>query len=164
MVAAAGVTVDQEKKSGVAMNRSHPTTVNTESFTGNVEPLLCEIRHALRRLAEGQAGTAIDLCSLPLAPREVEILEAELGQGEIQAELNALGLTTIRETSIAGVWLVTHHNEAQEVVSKFIEVTRCPELLQTQQRDLETGLDRLDQRLNDKPGGRSGANSIDDRH
>ncbi len=146
------------------MSSPGPAIVNTESYTGNVEPLLHEIAHALRRLAEGEDTTVIDLRSLPLAPGEAELLETELGQGEIQAELYALGLTTIRETAIAGVWLITHHNEAREVVSKFIEITRCPELLQTQQRDMESGLDRLNQRLNDGPLDSSGVDTANDRH
>ncbi len=118
--------------------------VNVESFTGNVQPLLHEIRHALRRLADGQPGTVIDLRSLPMAPEEEQQLEADLGHGEVSAEFEAQGLTTIRETSFPGAWLVTHHNEAEEVVSKFIEVAHCPEILKTQQDDLETGIERLD--------------------
>ena len=129
------------------MSSLNSIAVNIESFTGNVQPLLHEIRHALHRLADGQPGTMIDLRSLPMAPEEEQQLEAELGQGEISAEFDAQGLTTIRETSFPGVWVVTHHNEAEEVVSKFIEVTHCPEILKTQQDDLETGLARLDECL-----------------
>ena len=44
--------------------------VNIEAATGNIPPLLHEIRHALTRLAQGEAGTSIDLRSLPLAPGE----------------------------------------------------------------------------------------------
>ena len=124
--------------------------VNVESLTGNVQPLLHEIRHALLRVTDGEAGTVIDLRSLPLAPGEEEQIEAELGQGEIYAELYAEGTTTIRETSYPGVWLVTHSNAAQDIVSKFIEVTDCPDLLKSQQDDIETGLERLDEHLSDR--------------
>lgn len=41
--------------------------VCTGVATGNVEPLLHEIRHALKRLAEGKEGTVIDLKRMPLA-------------------------------------------------------------------------------------------------
>jgi len=123
--------------------------VKIESFTGNVQPSLHEIRHALQRVAEGEAGTVIDLRSLPLAPGEEQQIESELGQGEIFAELYAEGTTTIRESSYPGVWLVTHSNAAQEIVSKFIEVTLCPDLLKSQQDDIETGLERLDEHLSD---------------
>ena len=53
--------------------------VTTEAATGNVEPLLHEIRHALKRLANGEDGTVIDLKRLPLAPGEEERIEATLG-------------------------------------------------------------------------------------
>lgn len=131
------------------MNKLDAIAVNVETFTGNVQPLLHEIRHALSRLADGQPGTVIDLRSLPLAPGEEQQLEAQLGRGEISAELDARGITTIIETSFAGVWLVTHCNEAEEVESKFIEVTRCPDILKTQIDDMEAGLQRLDQHLTD---------------
>ena len=121
--------------------------VNVESFTGNVQPLLHEIRHALYRVTEGDDGTVIDLRSLPLAPGEEQQIESELGRGEIYAELYAEGTTTIRETSYPGVWLVTHANAAQEIVSKFIEVTHCPDILKSQQDDMEIGLERLDEHL-----------------
>jgi len=42
--------------------------VKVEAATGNVEPLLHEIHHALKRVADGKEGTVIDLRSLPLAP------------------------------------------------------------------------------------------------
>ena len=59
--------------------------VTTEVATGNVEPLLHEIRHALTRLTSGKDGTTIDLKSLPLAPGEEERIEATLGTGEVRA-------------------------------------------------------------------------------
>ena len=55
--------------------------IDVEATTGNVEPLLHEIRHALKRLAEGEEGTVIDLRGLPLAPGEEERIEAALGEG-----------------------------------------------------------------------------------
>lgn len=121
--------------------------VNVESFTGNVTPLLHEVRHALKRLAEGKPDTVIDLRSMPLAPGEEQQLEAQLGKGEIHAELIASGASSIRETSFPGVWLITHHNAENEIISKFIEITHCPEILKTQQDDLESGLARLDEYL-----------------
>jgi len=67
--------------------------VRAEIETGNVKPLLHEIRHALQRLVQGEDGTVIDMRSLPLAPGEEKRIEEALGQGELRAELNALGLT-----------------------------------------------------------------------
>ena len=117
--------------------------VTTEVATGNVEPLLHEIRHALKRLAGGEDGTTIDLKSLPLAPGEEERIEATLGTGEVRAEVDALGPTLIQETSYPGVWLITHKNADNAVVARFIEVTYIPELLRSQPEDIDAGIDRL---------------------
>lgn len=121
--------------------------VTAELATGNVEPLLHEIRHALKRLADGEDGTVIDLQRLPLAPGEDERIEEVLGQGEVRAEINALGPTLVQETSYPGVWLVTHRNTEQVVVARFIEVTHIPELLKSQQADIENGASRLENEL-----------------
>ena len=121
--------------------------VKTEVATGNVEPLLHEIRHALKRLANGEAGTTIDLKSLPLAPGEEERIEATLGTGEVRAEVDALGPTLIQETSYPGVWLTTHKNAVDAVVARFIEVTYIPELLRSQPEDIDAGIDRLEDEL-----------------
>ena len=117
--------------------------VTTEVATGNVEPLLHEIRHALTRLTSGEEGTTIDLKSLPLAPGEEERIEATLGTGEVRAEVDALGPTLIQETSYPGVWLITHKNADGAVVARFIEVTYIPELLRSQPEDIDAGIDRL---------------------
>jgi hydrogenase-1 operon protein HyaF len=121
--------------------------VKTEVATGNVEPLLHEIRHALKRLANGEEGTTIDLKSLPLAPGEEERIEATLGTGEVRAEVDALGPTLIQETSYPGVWLTTHKNADDAVVARFIEVTYIPELLRSQPEDIDAGIDRLENEL-----------------
>ena len=121
--------------------------VTTEVATGNVEPLLHEIRHALKRLVGGEEGTTIDLKSLPLAPGEEERIEATLGTGEVRAEVDALGPTLIQETSYPGVWLITHKNADNAVVARFIEVTYIPELLRSQPEDIDAGIDRLENEL-----------------
>ncbi|MDX1404111.1 MAG: hydrogenase expression/formation C-terminal domain-containing protein [Woeseiaceae bacterium] len=121
--------------------------VNAEIATGNVTPLLHEIRHALKRLAKGKQGTTIDLRRLPLAPGEEQRIERILGTGEVRAELNALGPTIVQETSFWGVWLVTHRNRDDEIVARFIEVTRIPEILKSQVEDIELSVERLEDEL-----------------
>lgn len=121
--------------------------VNVEAATGNVPPLLHEIRHALKRLADGKKGTVIDLRRLPLAPGEEERIEAILGEGEVRAEFDALGPTLVRETSFPGVWFVTHYNADDAVVARFIEVTRMPEILMSQYEDIERGIHELEREL-----------------
>jgi hydrogenase-1 operon protein HyaF len=121
--------------------------VNVEAATGNVEPLLHEIRHALKRLADGEKGTTIDLRSLPLAPGEEERIEAALGEGEVLAELQALGPTLVKETSYPGVWLVTHRNADDVVIARMIEVTLMPEILMSQREDILRGINKLESEL-----------------
>ena len=69
-----------------------------EQLTYNVEPLLHEIRHGLARLLESEAPTVIDLRGIPLAPGEEDRIISELGSGEVQAHMSALGPSEIRET------------------------------------------------------------------
>jgi hydrogenase-1 operon protein HyaF len=126
--------------------------VRVEAMSGNVMPLLHEIRHALRRVAEGGQGTTIDLGSLPMAPGEDKRIEEMLGQGEVRAELNALGPTLVQETRYPGVWFITHRNTEQEVIARFIEVTRMPELLLAQADDMRRAVSELDLTLNSGNG------------
>jgi len=135
------------RQSGKPVSSIDAIPVTAEVVTGNVAPLLHEVRHALKRLADGKDGTVIDLQGLPLAPGEEERIEEVLGQGEVRAEIDALGPTIIQETSYPGVWLVTHRNTEQAVVGRFIEVTHIPELLKSQQADIENGANRLENEL-----------------
>lgn len=121
--------------------------VRVEAASGNITPLLHEIRHALRRVVQGGEGTTIDLGSLPLAPGEEKRIEDLLGQGEVRAELSALGPTVVQETRYPGVWFITHRNTEQEVVARFIEVTRMPELLLSQSDDMRRAVSELDAKL-----------------
>ena len=114
-----------------------------DALTHNVEPLLHEIKHALDKLIETGKPTIIDLRSIPLAPGEEEKILNTLGQGEVQAQLNALGLSEITETQYAGVWIVTHYNDEQHIISRFIEVTTMPEILCSQTEDVMQAYSRL---------------------
>ena len=109
-------------------------------LTWNVKPILHEIRHALDKLLESGESSIIDLRSIPLAPGEEDIIIATLGHGEVHAQLDALGPSEIYETQYAGVWLVTHFNENNNVVSRFIEITEIPDLLKSQREDVMNAL------------------------
>lgn len=122
-------------------------TLSVAQATGNVRPLLHEIRHALERLAESGEPTVIDLRSIPLAPGEGDELERALGEGEVTAELNALGPSTVRETAIPGVWLVTHRNANNEIAGRYVEITKMPAILESQEADILRGIAELGERL-----------------
>ena len=114
-----------------------------DALTHNVEPLLHEIKHALDKLIESGKTTMIDLRSLPLAPGEEDKILNTLGQGEVQAQLNALGVSEVLETKYPGVWIVTHYNDEQNIISRFIEVTTMPEILCSQTQDIMAAYSRL---------------------
>ncbi len=115
--------------------------------TGNVEPLLHQIRHALADLLSHERESCIDLRSLPLTPGEERELLEILGQGEVSASLDTLGHSLIRETRFPGVWLCIHKNQADETTAKLIEITRIPYILKAQPEDMQDGLLRLKREL-----------------
>ena len=118
-------------------------------LTWNVKPILHEIRHGLRKLLETGESSIIDLRSIPLAPGEEETIIDTLGCGEVHAKLNALGPSEIYETRFAGVWLITHFNEENSIISRFIEITVFPDILKSQSDDMTFALDLLEHELDD---------------
>ncbi len=136
----------------MSLNHTTPDTIDipvrvTAEFTGNVTPLLHEIRHALSALLENGEQTIIDLRSMPLAPGEESHIETALGEGEVRVELNALGRSEIIETQYPGVWLITHHNTDGVLLGKYIEIALIPDILQAQQGDIQAGLEQLSDTL-----------------
>jgi hydrogenase-1 operon protein HyaF len=121
--------------------------VTVEQSSGNVAPLLHEIRHGLERLRSDGVVSSIDLKALPMAPGEEERILDILGSGEVRAEINALGKSEIAETAYPGVWLITHHDESGELLTRFIEITYIPEILRSQDEDVASGAARLAERL-----------------
>ncbi len=129
--------------SSVARETLRSIAVKVELSSGNVEPLLHQVRHALTQLLREGRSTVIDLKSIPLAPGEEDRILQTLGEGEIHATLSACGPSEIAETAFPGVWVITHRDERAAVQARFIEVTRAPEILCSQTPDIVAGLDRL---------------------
>ncbi|MGB5492144.1 MAG: hydrogenase expression/formation C-terminal domain-containing protein [Woeseiaceae bacterium] len=125
------------------MNSVNEIPVQVETTHGNVRPILSEILHALDKLLDENATTTIDLASLPFGPGELDALEAALGEGELVAKLTALGNSRIRETTYPGVWWIEHRNVNDEIVGRYVEVTRLPEILCSQDADIGAGRARL---------------------
>jgi hydrogenase-1 operon protein HyaF len=132
---------------GSAHRALNAIAVQIEHSSGNIEPLLHEIRHALTLLLNVGATTCIDLKGMPLAPgEEARIMEA-LGTGEVRATITASGSSEVAETAYPGVWLVSHFNEEGQTQGRFIEITSIPEILRSQTSDMADGLARLKSRL-----------------
>ena len=125
------------------MSRLDDIGIAVQSDYGNVQPILNEIVHAIDKLLESGEPTTIDLAGLPFGPGELEQLEATLGEGELSARLDALGKSSIRETAYPGVWWLEHRNAHDEVMGRYIEITRTPEILSSQEVDILAGRARL---------------------
>jgi len=132
-------------------------SVAVEFESGNVPLLLNELCHALERLLADGTSHALDLRAIPLAPGEEDRLLLALGQGELVAQLEADGLSEIRECAYPGIWCITHRNPAGSVVGRFIEVTFVPALLASQRADVALGLVRMTRTLRAESRAQEGA-------
>lgn len=126
------------------MTTQQETLAPAFPFHGNVRPILNEVLHAVDRLLKDNEPTTIDLAGLPFGPGELDYLEATLGTGELSAKLDALGTSRIRETVYPGVWWLEHRNAFDEVVGRYLEITRTPEILSSQDADIVAGRARLE--------------------
>lgn len=115
--------------------------------TSQVIALLNEIGSLLDKLINTGETSSIDLRSLPLFPGDYEAIKEALGEGEVRATLTAIGPSTLQETTVPGVWWITHLNEHEETVAEFIEITPFPELLKTTDTDLQQAPDALQERI-----------------
>ena len=121
--------------------------VQVNELHGNVRPILFEVLHALDKLFDESTPTTIDLASLPFGPGELDSLQAQLGHGELEARLDSLGNSLIYETTYPGVWWIEHRNVNDEIVGRYLEVTRLPDILSSQTADMKTGYARLEEQL-----------------
>lgn len=130
------------------------TIVDIDEYGGlreNVRAILHEIETMLEALLDSNETGAIDIRSLPLLPGDYEALEAALGTGEVIADFDGgYGNTIVTETGTAGVWWTKHYNEEGNISAEFIETTRIPEILLSQEDDIRDSLEELNKRLNDK--------------
>lgn len=114
---------------------------------GGVTALLAELAQLLERLAAERAPAAIDLRSLPMSIEDRQRLARALGDGEVQATVCAGGLTTLRETRLAGVWWVEHRNPEGELVAELLEVAPVPAFLASVTEDIAESARALRQEL-----------------
>jgi hydrogenase-1 operon protein HyaF len=112
--------------------------------TGNLIPLLYEIRHALERWLRDGHTHVIDLRSLPMSPDEEQQLLDLLGEGEVSASLSALGNSEVLETAFAGVWRVAHFNDDDVLIGHFIEICHAPDILKSHPDDARMAIKELD--------------------
>jgi len=111
--------------------------------TPQASALLQELLAMLKNLSEHRESSSIDIRSLPLTPADYDFLNVFLGDGEVSAKVNALGLSEIKETRFSGIWWIRHFNSQDELIAELIEVTNLPDILKTQMPDLYQSLDAL---------------------
>ncbi len=117
------------------------------SRTGNAKALLTEMLRMLERLLAGEEGGSIDLRTIPLTKDDLDHLQTVLGTGAVDARVDALGESRAFETRFAGIWWVTHRNEAGETVAELIEICDVPAILHAPIEDIADGAGRLRQAL-----------------
>jgi hydrogenase-1 operon protein HyaF len=114
---------------------------------GGVTAILSELAGLLERLANGEEPAAIDLRSLPMSAQDRVALQRALGEGEVQATLNAEGLSNIRETQVPGLWWVEHRDRHGELIAELIEVTRMPQILMSALDEIAAGARALREQI-----------------
>ena len=139
----------------ITMSKLNEIPVHVEFFNEKLAsknasmllPILHQLVEMHKTLISTEQGNILDLRHEPLDLEEIAALKDLLGQGEINATLTALGSTNICETSISGVWWITHYNSDGTIMSECIEITMCPDMLKTFPQDLELALVRLQDKL-----------------
>lgn len=112
--------------------------------------VLSELHGMLETLIETGQGNIVDLRALPpLGTEGYEFLIETLGCGEVTAQIGGFGRSTVQETSYAGIWRVTHHNQDEDILTELIEVCFYPEILKCQQADVVVGKNKLSRFLKD---------------
>ncbi len=109
--------------------------------------LLHELVELLRKLVEQDEPSHVDLTAMELDEADYTLLRETLGEGEILAQVSNFGRFSVIETGYPGIWWVTHMDEQGQVLSDFLEVSYCPEVLIAEAETVEDGRDALKARL-----------------
>ncbi len=97
----------------------------------------------IKVLQQHEEPCHLDLQQLPLSSEELKLLGDILGEGSVHAEVEHIGVSRIYATSIPSVWRVIHFDNNDEVLSDFLEVSYCPEIIITPDDEIPVGLELL---------------------
>jgi hydrogenase-1 operon protein HyaF len=120
---------------------------------GGIAAILSELATLLERLVRGEPSGSIDMRSLPMSSTDRTQLQRVLGDGEVQATVNAQGLSKVRETRISGVWWVEYFDQEGELIAELIEVSRFPEILASAPDEIAAAARELRARIGSSPQG-----------
>lgn len=129
----------------------------TAATTGMAHSVLAEIGRLLENLAETGSTGSVDLRSLPLTDADRAQLEELLGPGEVSAELDIAGRSTVRETSFSGVWWIRHLGAGDRIAAEEIAVCPVPEILLSHPADIDAAARRIRHTLNESNPGQAEA-------
>jgi len=119
----------------------------TENTTGMAHSILAEVARMLDALASDGSTGSIDLRSLPLTEADRQQLEELLGRGEVVAELELAGRSSVWETAYAGAWWVRHRGAGDKISSEEITVCPIPNILVTHPADIKAAALRIKQEI-----------------
>ena len=126
---------------------AHGAPCQTSQVTGMAQSVLAEVARLLEALAaDGETGS-IDLRSLPLTEADRQQLEESLGRGEVVAELELAGRSSVWETAYAGAWWIRHRGAGDKISSEEIAVCPIPDILITHPADIASAALRIKQDL-----------------
>ena len=128
-----------------------------ERPTGMAYSVLAEVGRLLEALSENGRNGAIDLRSLPLTDADRAQLKELLGPGEVTAELDVAGRSTVRETAFAGVWWICHRGAGDKVASEEIAICPVPSILVSHRADIAAAARRIAQTLEKSTPGQAEA-------
>jgi hydrogenase-1 operon protein HyaF len=113
---------------------------------GGIAAILSELATLLERLAARDETAMIDLRSLPMSAADRTLLQRALGDGEVRATLQAQGVSTARETGVAGVWWIEHRDAHDELLAELLEVARFPQILASAPDEIQSAATALQAR------------------
>lgn len=114
----------------------------------NVRSILVEIQQGLKNFNKHKDNYSIDLGAIPLAPEEREYLFEQLGHGEVDISLSALGTSDIYETHFSAVWVIKHRDEQGQFNGIFIEIGDVPDIILSHEDDRFTAAMELQELIN----------------
>lgn len=125
------------------MNQPAGAHCQTGLVTGMALSIMAEVARMLEALADNGETGSIDLRSLPLTDADREQLEELMGRGEVKAELEVSGDSTVWETSYPGAWWVCHRGAGGKISSEEISICPVPAILAAHPADIEAAANRI---------------------
>lgn len=131
------------------MSHSNQASCLSSLNTGMALAIMTQVAQMLEALSiTGETGS-IDLRSLPLTEADRKQLEDLLGQGEVKAELEVAGTSTVRETAYPGAWWIRHLGAGGKLSSEEIAICPVPGILAAHPADIDASAARIKHTLDE---------------